>query len=330
MPQGQAIVACPLPFHGGRASHQTLGCGCGAQSLCTCTCDCVDARPRRRDQRRRGDAELMRGLSTVGAARRHATVAGVLFSTAIQAASALQLHVKAGPDGRAIGDCPFAHAIRLVAGSKGLAIDVVPHAPDAKPSWLLDDHEGKLPCLVDGDDIVTESRKIAAFLDERYPRPSLSSVSGLEAAETAAQPVFGAFARYCRSCKEGSLAADNVAVEKELKKDLLLQLCTLDAHLASAAKPYACGDFSMCDAFLLPALWHVRVAGKAFKSFDVPVQFEALHTYMEHAMATPTFEASAPTPEMVRWGWATARSGDSDHKARVHRTALAATNADVS
>jgi len=49
-----------------------------------------------------------------------------------------------------------------------------------------------------------------------------------------------------------------------------------------------------------------------------------VHAYMEHAMATSLFTESAPTPEMVRWGWATARTDDSDHKARVRRTALAA------
>jgi len=71
-------------------------------------------------------------------------------------------------------------------------------------------------------------------------------------------------------------------------------------------------------------LYHIKVAGKAFKGFEIPVQFMALHAYMEHAMATSLFTESAPTPEMVRWGWATARTDDSDHKARVRRTALAA------
>jgi glutathione S-transferase len=253
---------------------------------------------------------------------RRSLIAAITIATA--PASALQLHVKAGPDGRSIGDCPFAHAVRLAAGAKGLPVDVHPHAPDAKPAWLLDNHEGKMPCLVDGADIITESRRIAAFLDERYP-PSLSGLPGIEAAEAAAQPVFGAFARYCKSCKEGSLTAENVAAESELKKALLLHLCTLDAHLAVAAKPYACGEaFSTADAFLLPALYHIKVAGKAFKGFEIPVQFMALHAYMEHAMATSLFTESAPTPEMVRWGWATARTDDSDHKARVRRTALAA------
>ena len=198
--------------------------------------------------------------------RRNAALAAALLSSTIPTVSSLSLHVKAGPNGKTPGDCPFAHAIRIVAGAKGLDLDVVPHAPDQKPSWLIEGHGGKMPCLVDGEEIVTESRVIAAHLDQRFPLPSLSSLPGLEAAEAAAQPVFGAFARYCKSCKEGSAAAENIAIEKELKNALLLQLCNLDAHLASAAAPWACGEqVSVCDAFLLPALYHVRVAGKAYK-----------------------------------------------------------------
>lgn len=125
--------------------------------------------------------------------RRRAALA--LLTTSMPAVNALQLHVKAGPDGTSVGDCPFAHAIQIVAGAKGLPLEVVPHGPDAKPAWLLEQHEGKMPCLVDGERVVTESRTIAAFLEEQYPEQPLSAPSSLEAAEAAAQPVFGCAAR---------------------------------------------------------------------------------------------------------------------------------------
>ena len=65
----------------------------------------------------------------------------------------LTLHVKAGPDGRAFGDCPFAHALRMAIEHKGLEYTLAPHAPDAKPDWLVDGYGGKMPCLVDGDSV---------------------------------------------------------------------------------------------------------------------------------------------------------------------------------
>ena len=241
---------------------------------------------------------------------------------------ALQLHVKAGPDGRSVGDCPFAHAVRIVAGCKELEIDLRPHSPESKPEWLLEQHEGKMPCLVDGDEVVVESRKIAGLIDAHYPQPPLRASAELEAAEAVCQPVFGAFARFCKS--------SDAEADAELKKALLLELCRLDAFLAQSARPWTCGaDLSMADAFLLPALYHVTVAGGAFKGFEIPPQFEALQAYMKHAFATPLLQATTPPEAMVRWGWASARADKvaiqiaveelqmSDEVAKAHEAALA-------
>jgi len=219
---------------------------------------------------------------------------------------ALTLHVKAGPDGRTAGDCPFAHALQLMLTTKGVPFELAPHAPDAKPEWLVTDHEGKMPCLVREADgvVVTESRTIASWIDDNYPAPSMmgDDFAELDAAEAAAKPVFGAFARYCKSTSESQDEED------ELKKNLLLSLCTLDAQLAKEASPYATGGrMSVCDCFLLPALYHVTHAGAAFKDFVVPPQFDSLHAYLEHGFATEAFLSTAPPPALVRWGWANAR-----------------------
>ena len=40
----------------------------------------------------------------------------LLLSVALT--EALELHIKAGPNGRVAGDCPFAHAIRIAAADK--------------------------------------------------------------------------------------------------------------------------------------------------------------------------------------------------------------------
>jgi hypothetical protein len=155
---------------------------------------------------------------------------------------------------------------------------------------------------------VTESSVIADFLDERYPSPSLSP-EGLEAAEAARAPVFGSFARYCKSA--------DAEADAELKKALLLALCNLDAHLEKAAAPFAAGaSLSRCDCFLLPALYHIRVAGAAFKGFEIPPQFTALNAYMDAMFESDLLYRTAPQPPMVKWGWANAR-GDAEAVERV-------------
>ena len=216
--------------------------------------------------------------------------------------------MKAGPDGKAFGDCPFAHATRMALEHKGVAYELMPHGPDNKPDWLLADYGGAMPCLEDGKKIVTESSVIADYIDESFPEPSLSP-SGLEAAEAARSPVFGSFARYCKN-KEAE-------ADGELKKALLLTLCNLDAHLEKAASPFAAGtEFSRCDCFLLPALYHIRVAGACYKDFEIPSQFTALNAYIDAMFESDLLYRTAPPPAMVKWGWANAR-GDAEAAEKV-------------
>ena len=59
----------------------------------------------------------------------------------------MELYVKAGPDKSSVGDCPFAHYVRLVLALKKVDYKTIPMAPDNKPEWLLEDFGGKMPCL---------------------------------------------------------------------------------------------------------------------------------------------------------------------------------------
>ena len=80
------------------------------------------------------------------------------------------LYLKAAEDGKSVGDCPFAHYIRLILEEKGLPYDVQPcSGPDDKPNWLLDYYEGKLPCLRHKKEAYVESNVIAAYLDYFFP-----------------------------------------------------------------------------------------------------------------------------------------------------------------
>ncbi len=244
----------------------------------------------------------------------------VVWLCAPASAAALQLHLKAGPDGRSVGDCPFAHAVRLALAHKSLDVELIPHAPDAKPRWLLDEHGGAMPALVHEAGAVVDSRAIVGWIEASHPStpsltpPGLAGAEALAAAEAACDGLFGVFARYCKSAGGGGASA---AEESELKKALLLRLCRLDAHLA-AHSPHAAGaDVSTADCFLLPQLYHVQVAGTSFTRLggepllDVPEQFGSLRAYMERGFGSGAFASTAPPPAMVRWGWANAR-GDSE------------------
>ena len=225
----------------------------------------------------------------------------MLLVLLLSSVESLVLHVKAGPDAVSIGDCPFAHALRIVLNTKGLPVDVQPHGPNNKPTWLVNDYGGKMPALEDNGMVFTESRLIADYLESTYPEPSMTNSPALEAAEEAAQPIFGCFARFakCTSGEEEQTAR---------KKALLLALCQLDAVLKEQARPFAAGtQISLADAFLLPALYHIKHAGEQLLDFEVPVAFESLCAYMDAGFACDVMRETAPDPAAVRWGWAQAR-----------------------
>ena len=86
----------------------------------------------------------------------------------------MTLYVKAGPDGTSLGDCPFAHFVRMVLDVKGLEYDLQPCIQSTKPSWLIEYYEGKMPALRHRKECYVESDTIAAYIDFFFPQPELT------------------------------------------------------------------------------------------------------------------------------------------------------------
>ena len=63
----------------------------------------------------------------------------------------MELYIKAGKVDGEVGDCPFAHYVRGVLQHKNVEYNVRPCKPDSKPSWLVNDLDGRMPCLKQGD-----------------------------------------------------------------------------------------------------------------------------------------------------------------------------------
>lgn len=88
----------------------------------------------------------------------------------------MTLYLKAGPVGTSsVGDCPFAHFVRMVLEEKGLDYELRPCGNDEdKPTWLLEHYEGKMPALRHGQECYIESDVIAQYLDFFFPNPNLA------------------------------------------------------------------------------------------------------------------------------------------------------------
>lgn len=225
----------------------------------------------------------------------------------------MTLYVKAGPDGKSLGDCPFAHFVRMVLEVKGLEYELIPSIQDTKPSWLIEYYDGKMPALRHRKECYVESDTIAAYLEFFFPKPELNPTdeSEADAATAAVDGLFPSIAQYIKHTSDG----DDVDAEK--KERLKIALTKLNDHLSlpSRTGPYLVGDgtvIRMNDYKLAPILYHMCIAIPVFKGEDVLESLmknvPSVKSYTDHMFTVdPNFQKTVYPPEVVIWGWGNAR-----------------------
>jgi glutathione S-transferase len=172
----------------------------------------------------------------------------------------LELFVKAGPSGDDVGDCPFAHSVRMVLSAKGIECITTPCTPTSKPDWLADGFDGKMPCLLHDGEAIVESASIARYLDFFFPSTPLAHSS--PEVEAATGLLFPAVAAYLKA-PDGNDAAELAALDAVLT--------SLSEFLRGSAGEFLGGATSLGlgDCALAPQLYHLQVAGKHFKNYEV-------------------------------------------------------------
>ena len=226
----------------------------------------------------------------------------------------MTLYLKAAEDGTSVGDCPFAHYIRMILEEKNLPYTVQPCASnDDKPGWLLEYYEGKMPCLRHKKEAYVESNVIAAYLDYFFPsgESDADRKAALEDAEDAMDGFFPAVAGYLKdkeSDAEAELSCEPLAALRE-------KLGALEEHLGNAGGDDCNLDgtstsFGILDCRLVPQLYHLKVGIDTFKEHgkpDLESEFPTVHAYLSRSMTRESFVNTMYPPETIEWGWINAR-----------------------
>lgn len=210
----------------------------------------------------------------------------------------MELYVKAGPDGESIGDCPFAHFVRAVIHAKGLECKVIPRTKDNKPDWLVNDYDGKMPCLKNGDDIVTESSTIINYLENSFSDVQVECDQDQSVLHLT-QGFFPAFAAFMK--KE--------EYDQKLWNCLNDELGKLDRHMETSGGPFLCKMFpTLADLNLGPKLYHLKITLEHFYPNKVNQMLPPrVKAYMEEVLAcSPIAECSYPAEHIIA-GWSAAR-----------------------
>jgi glutathione S-transferase len=176
----------------------------------------------------------------------------------------LEVFVKATKDGKQISDCPFAQFVQLVLLKKGISYDLKLTTPATKPAWLLEKHDGQMPALVHKGHVVTDSLKIAEYIDKTFPHDSLTRQGAFSYQEILEKtnnffPTLSAFVKNKDDAKDAALM---------LKFEE--QLDMLDEMLRTTPGQYIGGiEMTLADLYLLPQLFHATVAVDHFKDCEV-------------------------------------------------------------
>lgn len=214
-----------------------------------------------------------------------------------------QLYVKAGKDGKCVGDCPFSQRTNMYARLtlKEDELEIIPVNTIDKPEYFLKiNPDGKVPVLIDrqkGNKVIADSAEIIKYINECFPKPELQREYSGPCVEAAAG-IFPKFAAMMKNKEESK--------ESELKEALLAELKKLDDYLANKG---CSGDFLLCDSLceldcqVLPKLRHVQVAGGHYKNFNIPEDFSALNAYIKRGEACDIFKRTCPSDEEFVWGW---------------------------
>ena len=229
-------------------------------------------------------------------------------------AGGMTLYLKAGPDGISVGDCPFAHYVRIVLNEKGLEYDLKPSTQDTMPQWLIDFYDGSMPALRHRKECYVESDVIAQYLDFFFQEPPMSDKKRFVAkAQDATDGLFPCIAKYLKHTPDGD------EEDEALKLSLVEALSRLEDHLGDEPDgekrtgPYFVGigeTFTLVDASLAPKLYHMQTGLKGFKgnAIDTAAEFPKLRKYMDSVFSRQSFVDSIYPEETVVWGWSNART----------------------
>ncbi|WP_348759946.1 glutathione S-transferase N-terminal domain-containing protein [Candidatus Methylocalor cossyra] len=186
--------------------------------------------------------------------------------------------------------CAYSHRVRIVLFEKNIAADIE-YVDTAKlPEDLLAANPlGNIPTMVDRDLVLSDSRIIMEYLDERFPHPPLHPMD----------PVARARARMLvhRIDQDWSQLSDEIEKSSDPKKKAKAAKQLRDGLVSAApvfaAKPYFLSDeFSLVDCSLAALLWRLPVLG-----IELPRQAESIRFYANRLFERESFQASLSEKE---------------------------------
>jgi len=185
---------------------------------------------------------------------------------------------------------PYCQKVRLVLDEKDLSyekvfIDLTKNEQKA-PDFLRLNPYGKVPVLIDDDEVIYDSTIINEYLEDEYPHPPLMPE---QSSMRARVRIFEDFADNSFTAQAGLLVAEvrkpSEQVDQErvqrYRVDLLRVLEFLERHLEG--KECVAGSFSLADVAFVPRLLILPSLG-----VEIPTRLRNVLAWIEHLQQRPS------------------------------------------
>lgn len=217
-------------------------------------------------------------------------------------ASAVATRTSTAPsvDKGTMGDCPFSQ--RVVMALEEMNVPYVLHKVNTlvKPPWFhILTSEGKVPLLYHEGRLIDDSAQIVTYLHQRFPKAHAvhrQAQLPLLVSEGQLTAFGGVFREWLTGAP--TIGAPEVEAELRVVEGVLAQ----NAELRKG--PFLGGRrFCWEDLALVPQLYHVEVAGEAFRGWTIPESLPHTRAYLAEAKKVRSFVKSAPSNASIYAGY---------------------------
>ena len=143
------------------------------------------------------------------------------------------------------------------------------------------------PILIDNGTSILENEKIERYIMKNIPGGHNLFFSDKETANV----IENLYSKFKLMLTKKDVASS---------RSLLTQLGNINQHLAERNSRFLTGSTMCCfDCELMPRLQHIRVAGKYFANFEIPLELQAIWRYMRNMYQLDAFVQSCPADQDI-------------------------------
>jgi len=217
----------------------------------------------------------------------------------------IELFVKAAVDKMKNGSCPICHRYFLIfyiLRERGLVdLVVTTFLPENPPKEVRDFSNGKRYPLVKVHKGVDSQGLDMTGVDCETVDEIESLIDRFDCEDMKARRESSAEAKAEKTFEDLYVKFNQYLKKTSNEPHILVKaLEKIDGYLRQNESMFMLGDrLARADCYLLPTLQHLRVAGKAYRDFEIPTELVYVWRYLKNAYDTDAFKESCPADREI-------------------------------